>query len=181
MNTKEFGTFAMALKTYYPKEQILPNEQAMELWFRELQDIPFNVAETVLRKWVSTNKWSPAISEIREMAATIQNGETPDWGEGWEQVLKAISKYGSYRPKEALESLDPLTRQCVERLGFRELCMSENITADRANFRMCYETLAKREQTNQQLALPLQKAIKNLQLQQVDGFMQIGSGGVTDE
>lgn len=33
MTKKEFAKIAMALKTYYPKESLLPNEQAMELWF----------------------------------------------------------------------------------------------------------------------------------------------------
>ena len=173
MDKKEFSMFAMALKTYYPKEQLLPNQQAMELWFRELQDIPFTVAEAALRKWVSTQKWSPSIAEIREMTVNVQYGEIPDWGEGWEQVMYAIRRYGIYRPKEALDSLDPLTRQCVERLGFRELCMSENITADRANFRMCYETLAKRQQTDQQLALPLQKVISQIQ---TNGLLKLEGG-----
>ena len=57
MNKKEFGIFAAALKTYYPKEQILPNQQAMELWYRELCDIPYITAEAALRKWVVISKW----------------------------------------------------------------------------------------------------------------------------
>lgn len=174
MNKHEFAIFTDALRTYYPREALLPNPQAMELWFRELNDIPFPVAEAALRKWVSTNKWSPSIAEIREAAANIQNGDIPDWGDGWEQVCKAIRKYGFYEPKKALESLDPLTRQVVERLGFRNICLSENPTAERANFRQCYEILAKREQTRQQLALPLQEAIKQIQ---TSGFMMLGDGG----
>lgn len=169
MEKREFAIFADALKTYYPRETLLPNPQAMELWFRELQDIPFPVAEAALRKWVSTQKWSPSIAEIRELSSSIAHGDIPDWGEGWNQVQKAIKRFGSYRPKEALESLDPLTRETVERLGFRELCMSENITADRANFRIVYETLAKREKTQQQLALPLQEAIAQIQMKGMDG------------
>lgn len=164
MDKKEFAIFADALKTYYPRETLLPNPQAMELWYRELQDIPYAVAEAALRKWVSTQKWSPSIAEIRELTSSIRHGDLPDWGEGWHQVQKAIRRYGYYNTKAALDSLDPLTRQCVERLGFRELCMSENITADRANFRIVYETLAKREKTNQQMALPLQETIAKIQL-----------------
>lgn len=174
MDKQEFATLAMAIRTYYPKENILPNKEAMQLWFRELQDIPFPVAEAALRKWVSTNKWSPSIAEIREASANIQNGDIPDWGEGWEQVCKAIRKYGFYEPKKALESLDPLTRQVVERLGFRNICLSENPTAERANFRQCYEVLAKREQTRQQLALPLQEAIKQIQ---ASGMFMLDDGG----
>lgn len=163
MDKKEFSTFAMALKTYYPKEQLLPNQQAMELWYRELQDIPYQVAEAGLRQWVSTNKWSPSIADIREMTSTIQNGSIPDWGEGWEQVLMAIRRYGSYRETEALQSMDEMTRTCVKRLGFRNICMSENINQDRANFRMIYEQLQERKKKEQQVALPLADTIKMIQ------------------
>ena len=100
MDKKEFALFASALRTYYSKENLLPNSQAMELWFRQLMDIPYPVAEATLNKWVATNKWSPSIAEIRELAAEIQNGKLPDWGEAWEETCKAISRYGYYRPKE---------------------------------------------------------------------------------
>jgi len=163
MDKKEFSMFAMALRTYYPKEQILPNQQAMELWYRELQDIPYTVAEAGLRKWVSTNKWSPSIAEIREMTSTVQHGDIADWGEGWEQVIMAIRRYGSYRIPEAMESFDPITRQCVERLGFRNICMSENIAADRANFRMMYEQIANRQKADNQMSVPLRQLISQIQ------------------
>lgn len=159
MNKQEFSTFAMALRTYYPKENILPNPQAMELWFRELQDIPYKVAEAALRKWVATNKWSPSIAEIREMTAGLVNGEQMTWGESWEKALNAVRKYGSYNKKMALESLDPLTRKCVENIGYLELCMSENIMVERAHFQKIFEVYAKREQTNQRLPASLLKAI----------------------
>ena len=87
MDKREFSLFASALRTYYPKEQILPNAQAMELWFRELQDIPFEVAEASLRKWVTTNKWSPSIAEIREMTANIVDGDQITWAESWRKLF----------------------------------------------------------------------------------------------
>ncbi len=163
MTKQEFALLASAIRTFYPRENILPNQQAMELWYRELQDIPYQVAETGLRQWVSTNKWSPSIADIREMASTIQNGSIPDWGEGWEQVLKAIRYYGSYREAEALETLDEITLACVKRLGFKNICMSENINQDRANFRMIYEQLEERKKKEQQLSPPLVDMIKTIQ------------------
>jgi hypothetical protein len=78
-----------------------------------------------------------------------------------------------YNVKAAMDSFTPLTRQAVERLGFRNICVSENPMAERANFRQCYEILAKREQTRQQVALPLQNTIKQIQ----GGFMMLGDGG----
>lgn len=163
MNKIEFGHFVMALRTFYPKENILPNKQAVELWHRELQDIPYTVAEAGLRRWVSTNKWSPSIADIRSMATEVQHGSMPDWGEGWEQVLTAIRKYGMYNVPDAMESFDPITKKCVERLGFKNICMSENVATDRANFRMLYEQIVQRKQKEQQIALPLRQLIMGIQ------------------
>lgn len=164
MTKKEFAIFASALKTYYPRENLLPNNQAMELWYRQLQDIPYELAEASLNKWVATNKWSPSISEIREMSADIQNGEIPDWGNGWEQVQRAIRKYGMYRVGEAMESMDELTRVTVERLGFRNLCVSENPNADRANFRTIYEQIAERKKKDTMIPERLLQKIEALKL-----------------
>jgi len=163
MTEKEFGTFALALKTYYPRENLLPNKQAMHLWYMQLQDIPYKVAEVGLNKWVSLNKWSPSIADIREMASSIAHGELPSWGDAWEEVLRAIRKYGHIRPVEAMNSLSPLARKATERIGFRNLCISENISADRANFRMIYEQLAEREKKEAQLSAPLKTLIAQMQ------------------
>ena len=156
MDKREFATFAAALKTYYPRENLLPNPQAMELWYRQLQDIPCQLAEMALNKWVATNKWPPSIAEIREQASAIKNGEKQLWSDGWEEVLRAISKYGMYGETEALQSMSELTRKAVNRLGFKSICISENIMADRANFRMIFEQLSDRESIAQQLPADLQ-------------------------
>lgn len=158
--------FAMALKTYYPRENILPNDKAMELWFFQLQDIPYKVAETGLNKWVSLNKWSPSIADIREMSASITQGDMPDWGEAWEEVSRAIRQFGSYQPAEALASLSPMARKATERIGFRNLCISENPQTDRANFRMIYERLVERERKDSQMALSLKQLIADIQSNQ---------------
>lgn len=162
MTKNEFAIIADAIRTYYPKENILPNAQAMELWFMELQDIPFDVAQTSIRQWVSINKWSPTIADIREMASTVSIGAIPEWGEGWEQVLKAIRQFGMYRVGEAMDSFDSITRQCVERLGFRDICLSENINADRANFRMMYESLQERKKKEAQTPAAVMALIESI-------------------
>ena len=76
-----------------------------------------------------------------------------DWGEAWESVLMAIRKFGYMQEEEALESMDDVTRKCVKRIGFNNICMSENITADRANFRMIYEQEATRQKASNQLPI----------------------------
>lgn len=71
MSKQEFAILASAIRTYYPKEKILPNQQAMQLWFTHLQDIPYKVAEIALEKWVINNKWSPTIADLREYVKKV--------------------------------------------------------------------------------------------------------------
>ena len=162
MDKKEFALFASALRTYYPREKILPNEQSMQLWFNQLQDIPYQVAEVTLNKWVATNKWSPSIADIRENAIDVAQGTAKDWGEAWQEVLRAIRLYGSYQEQEALDSLDETTRKVVRRLGYRNLCFSEEISVERANFRMIYEQQAERDKHDAQLPPRLKALLNNM-------------------
>lgn len=168
MTREEFARLVMALKTYYPKDELIPNQQAAELWFYQLQDIEYKIAEMALNKWVATNRWSPRISDIRQAAAEIVSGETADWSEGWEQVIKAVESIGMYREQQALESMDEITRRCVERLGFQQICMSNNITADRANFREIYEAEAERAKTRAQIPERLRALIEKTQVAAIE-------------
>ena len=155
MTKQEFSKWVMALKTFYPREQLLPNAQAIELWYQE--------AEAALRKWVATNKWAPTIAEIREMCVDVKREDAPDWSDGWAQVQHAIKRFGNYRANEAMASLDPITRETVRRLGFYNLCVSENPMSDRKQFRDTFEIMAKREQMRLQLPLELQDNIRSIQ------------------
>lgn len=163
MDREEFATWTMALKTYYPKENLLPNNQAMELWYKQLQDIPYDVAEAALNKWVATNKWSPSIADIREAYVSVAAGDYPLAGEEWDNVMRAITKYGSYYPAEALASLNPITAKTVNQIGgFRQLCFSENIVADRANFYKVYDKNVERARQQALLSPNLQSVIAGI-------------------
>jgi hypothetical protein len=159
---KEFALFVSALKTYYPRENILPNEQAIALWYNQLQDLPYNVAEVVLNKWVATNKWSPSIADIREQVAGLTKGESKTWGEAWDEVIRLVRRYGSYDEGQALASMDEVTRRAVKGVGWKNICFSENISVERANFRMAYEQIAEREKTDAQLPPQLRRLINNM-------------------
>ena len=71
MNKQEFSLWASALRTYYPKENLLPNKQAVELWFHHLQGIEYKVAQKALESWVIKNKWSPTIADVLESTRLI--------------------------------------------------------------------------------------------------------------
>lgn len=158
MSKTEFLKLAEAIKTAYPKEGLLATKEAMQLWYAMLQDIDYQTAAAAVKAYIAVKKFPPTIADIREMATV---SEIQDWGTGWQKTLNVIRKYGWCRQKEALEELDELTRQTVQRLGYMELCTSENLMADRGNFRMIYEELSAKEKTREKLPEKLRKELSN--------------------
>lgn len=169
MNRQEFALFASALRTYYSRENLLPNAQAMDLWFRALADIPYDSACVMLDKWVMLNKWSPSISEIREQCAEMTEEPRRDWSEGWADVLAAVRAFGWAREAEAIARLDPVTAETVRRIGWMNICASENLSIERASFRTIYETMDKRQREEKQLPQSLKSVIAGIGLKAIGG------------
>lgn len=151
MTDREFETIALALKASYPNSNVLPDKYAMRTWFEALADLDARVASNAVWEHISTSVFPPSIAEIRQKCSERLSPMITDWGEAWEEVLMAIRKYGSYREDEAVNSLSKLTAIAVRRMGFRNLCMSENTVADRAHFQRIYEGMVKEEKRQVQL------------------------------
>lgn len=162
MTKEDFAKFAMFMKTVYPKDNVMPNEAAMEIWFRMMKHLPIEPVMAALQKWVVANKWPPTIADIIQGVDDITQRKLPSWEEGWKEVCKAIMKYGLSSEEEAIDSMSQITRKCVTNLGWRNLCLSENAIADRANFRNCYEIIAKREAEDRMLPPALKETISKL-------------------
>lgn len=172
MDKKEFMIFVNGLRTYYPRENILPTIESVELWFRQLEDIPFKTAEIVLHRWVATNRWSPTIADIREGATELTSEPIPDWGEAWGEVMRAVRLYGSYEPEKAYELMGEPTATCVKRIGWNEICFAENIDNVRANFRMIYEAEAKKRKREAQVSPTVRDRIGSVQLKVIDEVIE---------
>ena len=162
MEREQFKILCKGMKAVYTQETFLPDADAFHVWFGLLGDLEYAVLNAAIQKYMLTNRFPPTIADLREIAATIQNGDIPDWGESWEKVLLAIRRFGVYRETEAIATMDELTKTCVKRLGWRNLCMSENNNHDRANFRIIYEQLSERTKKETVLPISLNNTIKQL-------------------
>lgn len=172
MEREQFKVLCKGLKAVYTQETFLPDADAFKIWFSLLGDLDYAVLSAAIQQYMLTNKFPPTIADLRDLATTIQIGTIPDWGEGWEQVLMAIRKFGMYQETLALDSMDEITKTCVKRLGFRNICMSENINQDRANFRMIYEQLTERTRKESVLPISLNNTIKQLNMNTVKQLAQ---------
>lgn len=179
MTREEFKILVKGLKAVYAQPTFIPDADAFNMWFALIGDLPYEVCNVSIQKYMLTNKFPPTVAEIREMAANVVGGDPLTWGESWERALNAVRRFGSYNKVDALNSLDPLTRKCVESIGYMELCMSENIMVERAHFQKVFEVYQKREQTDKQMPVALQQAISKLQLKGMD-VLQLGSGDNSD-
>lgn len=170
MTRQEFSILAKSIKTIYPKENILNAPEEFALWFEMLEDIPYKVAAAGLKKWVMLNRWAPSISDMRAMSVESYGQNVNEWEEEWDKVTCAIAKYGYYRTEEALDTLPDLTRTIVKRLGFRNLCMSENISIERANFRDIYNREIEKVKQDNVLSQSLKAEIERLSQSTVLGI-----------
>lgn len=165
MELSKFLILVKGLKAVYTSDKFLPDEDSIKIWYALLKDVSYEVLNLAIQKYIMTGVYPPTVADLRRLATEVTQGQQADWGKGWEQVLLAIRKYGMYQINEALDSMDDITRQCVERLGFKEICMSENLANDRANFRMIYEQLAERKKKDAQLPEALTEKINAILLE----------------
>ena len=142
-----------------------PSPQRMEVYWDALNDLPFNIAMIAARKVIATleNPFLPMPAVFRGMAAQITGPNIPPAPDAWAEGIKSIRNFGMYREPEALASLSPLTKKAVEAIGFKDICLSENIDVIRGQFRMAYEALEKREITDAKTPQSLKQIIAVMQ------------------
>ena len=163
MNAQEFSTIAMAIRSAWPNANLMLDDKAKDVWYTMLADLDYHACLVAIKEHMSTCRFAPSIAELRERCSNVTCAPVQSWGDAWEDVISAIRFCGMYREEEALQRMDAITRQCVKRLGFQNLCTSENITADRANFRMIYEQEQKAQKELRQLSPALQEQKKSFQ------------------
>lgn len=163
MTKDEFKILAKGLKAVYTYPSFLPDADALNVWYSLLQDLPYEVCNVAIQKYMMTETEVPTIASIRNLCTSVVAGDKPLWSDGWDEVMRAMRRYGSYNEVEALESMSEITRQCVRRLGYQNLCRSENIGVDRGNFRMIFEQVANREYEKAKLPGGMQQLIASIQ------------------
>jgi len=160
------GLFARA----FPAKEI-----DLELCWEMTKDIPEDAYIRSIKRIMAGHKEifqsTNLIALIRENAV---DSTIPNVGDAWAEVLREMARTGSYgQPKFS----HPLITQAVQGVGWRSMCMSENIGVDRAHFYRIFDQLKDRAQREE---IVPQKLIDNKQLQRLieQTTERIGSDGV---
>ncbi len=107
-----------------------------------LADLDATLVARALVQLAATSSWLPTVAEIRKVAHELAHGAPRLAGEAWGDVVKAIGRWGMNRTPQLA---DPIAAYVVERMGWRELCESENAIADRARFIELYREVSARD------------------------------------
>lgn len=152
MTFKEFGKLADAIKTYFPRDNILPTDTAMELWYDMLKDMDYQLAYIGLRNHVATSKFAPTIADIRNGTVISQPQELNEM-EAWSLVSKAIRDSG-YNSTEEFAKLPSLVQKAVGLPSqLRTWALDENYNEEvvSSNFIKCYRNELARQKELQKM------------------------------
>lgn len=144
-------------ETYHVKDEY--SDGAVLVYHKVLEDIPFEVLEAAALEHIANSQWFPKPSELRQKAMSYSIPQIPSALEGWGEVQAEIRRVGYMgRPQFA----NPVTARCVESLGWKYLCLSEDLMADRAHFLKAYDQVSSREQRDRVLLPEVSALAKRL-------------------
>jgi len=125
--------------------QSFPNKVIdLNLCWEMLKDIPDNQFVASVKKIMATkeeiNQSTNIIALIRKNAIAHS---LPLPADAWSEVLLVVSRVGCYGQPEFSH---PAIGRAVDGIGWRSICMSENIGIERAHFFKIYDQIVQREE-----------------------------------
>ena len=92
MEREQFKVLVKAMKAVYAQPTFIPDQDAFNVWFALLGDLPYKQAELAVQKHMATEKFPPTIADIREKAEQITSVKETEMSEleAWAIVRKAI-------------------------------------------------------------------------------------------
>ena len=100
------------------------------------------VKQAVVSLIASDREFIPTIGQVVSATLNITAGPQKRGGEAWAEVMEATGTVGHYGDPEFA---DPVTTAVVRAFGWRELCLSQNLASDRAQFIALYDLWAGRQ------------------------------------
>lgn len=144
MTREEFVKGMSVLATTYSRDM---TQEQVAVWYEFFERDQFEAFKNAVKQLCVTSKFFPSIAEIKAaMAENDTQQLTAD--QAWDQVQKAISRYGYYQAEEAMKSLPETTQYAVVQLGgFQRICSSESGDWLRKDFSKIYDDLRSRNIT----------------------------------
>lgn len=149
MERDEFKILVKSMKAVYAQPTFLPDQDAFNVWYALLKDLPYELASMAVQKHMLTEKFPPTIADLRAKANEVveQPAEEMSELEAWALVRKAIGN-SNYHADEEFARLPEVCRIAVgSPVNLREWAMMNSdqvATVEQSHFIRNYRTAAKR-------------------------------------
>lgn len=141
-------------------------EKTTEVYWQILSDIPADELKAATLHCISEagRKFAPSVGELRGAVGELRGfaNNIPSSYEAWQEVCRQIQINGGDFGQPVWSH--PLVEKAMNTIGWRNLRMSEDSTADRARFIQCYEQFRERAQK------------ENIMLPEVRGYIESNGG-----
>lgn len=118
----------------------------IELWFDAFKDTPEESFTKAIKNIINKQEYFPTVSQIKKEIANNEIRNIPPAEDEWNEVIRVVHRFGTYRQQEALEELKPYTAYITKHVGYQNICMSEDNTWNRKEFIAEYEQMKDKEQ-----------------------------------
>lgn len=135
------ANYQNSLKDYTKEEMQL----MINTWLEFFKDTSINDFELAIKNIINKSDFFPTISQIKKEIANCKVNTLPSAEDEWEEVIRTIHKFGSYRQQEAMEQLKDYTAYIVRHVGYQNICMSEDNTWNKKEFIAEYNQMKDRE------------------------------------
>lgn len=135
------SNYQNALKDYTKEDMQL----MINAWLEFFKDTSVNEFELAIKNIINKSDYFPTISQIKKEIANNKTNNLPSAEDEWEEVIRTIHKFGSYRQQEAMEHLKDYTAYIVSHIGYQNICMSEDNTWNKKEFIAEYNQMKDKE------------------------------------
>jgi len=160
MTSREFQVLIAGIKSNWNVEF---TAEKMDFWGEFFKPLDYGIAQIALKYLIETEKYMITIAHIKEAYQHVQQKQA-NTIDAIAIVNKAISDFGRYRHKEAMEYIekqDPATYQIVKAMGFQNFCNGET-NFIRPEFEKLHKIVHQEIKNNQMLSTDTRVLIADL-------------------
>lgn len=121
MSKEDFLKGLKTLQLAYNKDF---TEEQTELWYEMLGQYSLKEFSEAIQELILKEEYMPSIATITKHIAKKHLKDVPDAETEWNNVIASVHGFGSYREKEALNSMNEYTAKIVRLIGYQRICMA---------------------------------------------------------
>ena len=173
---EKFKVLVKGMKAVYTQTSFIPDQDAFNVWYELLKDIPYEKLSVSIRKHMMSSPYPPTIADIRGAAAQLMHddGGLSDLS-AWGLVRKAV-RNSNYHAEEEFADLPEMVQIVVGNpANLREWAMMPTETVEsveQSHFLRAYRAAVEEKKETGKLTPEIRK---HYELPRAPGFGRIGT------